>query len=954
MSQKESCSKCGKEKRSSNSGSLTQWILDQRYCACDKIAEGIENEPRIECCQECAKPLASPRHGSITQWIFRATTCACQSPAVRSDPGATFQETTQKSESSNSVPDEKELLLDKSQFPAERYKAISRLGKGASGSVYLCRDRLLGIKVAVKTLHVLDKEQLIAFQNEARATSRLNHPAILKLLDFGPTESGAPYMVLEYFDGTSLADWIKEHGLLSARATVEIFGQIVSALSLAHTQGIFHRDLKPTNILVTAKTSSQLEVKLIDFGIAAIRQSTNESIALTQGDTIAGTPAYMPPDVLKGKKFDRRSEVYSVGCVLYECLSGRTPFLTETALEMMRLHGEAPVPPLNVPGAQTVNPELERLVLKCLEKDPEERYQSMEELGLELEQISHEIEREKVDASISTSEHEPTRARPPYNANRPWLISAIVGSTSLLLIGFYFVSNFVVIPEEATKKSTPKFDSRGWPISKESEQTTTAEPAHKEMKATFTEAASQQDLETTASAGDAVALRKLGERYYKGVGVPRDATKAFQSAAKAANAGDAEAQNMVAFMYEEGDGIERDKSKAFYWFGEAAKQENTQALLSRGRMLRDGIGTKQDFKAAFDCYRKAVALGSQAGKHQLAFMYLRGLGVKKDYARARKLYQEASEAGDDAATCTLGYIYMSGLGVPKDFERAAKLFKKSADAGNLDAHSYLGLLNAQGQGMPTDLAKAAAHYKYASDRGHGTATNHLATMYKTGKFGKEHIHEAIPLYKLAIRQGCAKATANLGLMYQDGLGCKKDMAEAMRLFRLAAEQGDEWGQTQLAFAYMGKHGIAPDYDAAIHWLSLAAKQGSIGALNNLGTMYLQGKGVEKNYEKAYRYLSEAADRAGANAENLANLASPHINLGYMCEHGLGTPLDPKKAFNHYSFAARAGLVVGEHGVGRCYEQGIGVTKDLKAAKLWYGKAAAKGFSPSKNRYLSLP
>src|SRR5262249_30984498 len=126
----------------------------------------------------------------------------------------------------------------------ERYKAISELGTGGSSTVYLCRDRLLGKKVAVKTLNQLTSEQLISFQTEARANSKLSHPAILTLLDFGPTESGAPYMVLEYFNGITLDRYIQKRGPLSLALLKHVIERITSALIVAHQMGIFHRDLK--------------------------------------------------------------------------------------------------------------------------------------------------------------------------------------------------------------------------------------------------------------------------------------------------------------------------------------------------------------------------------------------------------------------------------------------------------------------------------------------------------------------------------------------------------------------------------------------------------------------------------------------------------------------------------------------------------------------------------------
>lgn len=172
--------------------------------------------------------------------------------------------------------EEVELVLDPERFPVERYKPLQELGRGASRAVFLCRDRMLGEKVAVKTLRQLSAEQLIAFQFEARANSKLNHPAIITLLDFGPTPAGAPYMVLAYFKSVTLEDFLRVHGKVPLPIFKQIFEPIISGLAHAHSKGIFHRDLKPSNILIDTLS---LQVKLIDFGVARIKEDT-QSIEL--------------------------------------------------------------------------------------------------------------------------------------------------------------------------------------------------------------------------------------------------------------------------------------------------------------------------------------------------------------------------------------------------------------------------------------------------------------------------------------------------------------------------------------------------------------------------------------------------------------------------------------------------------------------------------------------------
>ncbi|MBX9693166.1 MAG: protein kinase, partial [Cyanobacteria bacterium] len=267
-----------------------------------------------------------------------------------------------------------QIEFEPGSFPDERYQAISSLGSGASGEVFLCRDRLLSKNVAIKRLHRLTADELLSFQNEARATSSLRDPAIMTALDFGASESGIPFMVMEYFPGRPIDHLVAEHGPLGWKAAVELGLKLAQALSHAHSKGIYHRDLKPANVLLLAGNNDQCEVKLIDFGIARFVKPKQTD----QNNTLAGTPAYMSPDVVNGLSYDARSEIYSLGCVLYFVLTGRPPFLGESALETFSMHTRQEVEPVS--RYAEVPEELNAIIGKCLEKDPADRFQSMNEL----------------------------------------------------------------------------------------------------------------------------------------------------------------------------------------------------------------------------------------------------------------------------------------------------------------------------------------------------------------------------------------------------------------------------------------------------------------------------------------------------------------------------------------------------------------------------------------------
>lgn len=375
----EICFRCLKPKGSRSAGFVTQWIS---VCSCDAMDKSA-TDPAVELCRDCGKRISTGRKGTITQYVFRADACACKrplglAPVPADSPDGSQAEDTETEE-------EQELALDSESFPVERYAPLALLGQGAGGQVHLCRDRLLRKKVAVKTLNLLEPKAAVAFQEEARATSRLDHPGIVKVLDFGVTTSGVPYMVMDYFPGQTLAEHLRLSGPLELETALLLLVRLARALEYSHSQGVFHRDLKPENILLIDRGDGTLSTRLIDFGLAAARQDQVSTVV--QGRTLVGTPSYMAPDQFNGLAFDARSEIYSLGCVFFESIAGRPPFSGETALETVMLHARQEAPLLVDALSYRCPEEVDDLYRCCLAKDPEKRFQSMGELASELDRL---------------------------------------------------------------------------------------------------------------------------------------------------------------------------------------------------------------------------------------------------------------------------------------------------------------------------------------------------------------------------------------------------------------------------------------------------------------------------------------------------------------------------------------------------------------------------------------
>lgn len=264
----------------------------------------------------------------------------------------------------------------------ERYELYRKLGRGGMAEVYLARDQMLDRAVAVKVLFpalATDPGFVERFRREAQAAASLTHPNIVNVFDWGEA-NGTYFIVMEYVEGESLADMIQGHGRLNPDRAAEIGGEIASALDFAHRSGgVIHRDIKPGNVLITREGA----VKVADFGIARAISDSSAERGLTKTGSVMGTATYFSPEQARGGTVDPRSDVYSVGCVLYEMITGHPPFAGESAVVIAYKHvQEMPAAPRMVDPAL---PEtLEAIILKCLAKNPANRYPSANDLRADL------------------------------------------------------------------------------------------------------------------------------------------------------------------------------------------------------------------------------------------------------------------------------------------------------------------------------------------------------------------------------------------------------------------------------------------------------------------------------------------------------------------------------------------------------------------------------------------
>jgi eukaryotic-like serine/threonine-protein kinase len=311
------------------------------------------------------------------------------------------------------------------------YEVLGPVGAGGMGEVYRARDPRLGRDVAIKVLatHAVGQDQLRRFEDEARAAAALNHPNILSVLDVG-SHDGSPYVVFELLAGETISDRLR-NGPLPPRKAVEYAVQICDGLAAAHSRGIVHRDLKPSNLFITRDG----HVKILDFGLAKLRPGPDGGEAAgstgtrtaTQPGILFGTLAYMSPEQLRGQQADPRSDLFALGATLYEMLAGQPAFQRATPAETISAVLKHEPDAIGAPASAGLPPTLESIVRRCLEKDPDERFQSAKDLGFALK------------SAFSSTPAAGTSVAPPFARPRwpwPWALVGFVLAAALVVTWF--------------------------------------------------------------------------------------------------------------------------------------------------------------------------------------------------------------------------------------------------------------------------------------------------------------------------------------------------------------------------------------------------------------------------------------------------------------------------------------------------------------------------------------
>ena len=516
---------------------------------------------------------------------------------------------------------------------------------------------------------------------------------------------------------------------------------------------------------------------IIDFGLS--KQYDKNGKPESSTSIGGGTPGYAPLEqgtASSGALFRPTLDVYALGATLYKMLTGQTP--PEASLLLNNI--ELLPPELKSKGVSAKTVEA---IGKAMSPRMDDRPQTVAEF-LKLMGVE---EKTKIKEQDISEKPEPKNKRKGL-----WIALSAIAVCATLFFG----------PKISRTESADKYFS-------------------------------------AANKGKASAQYKLGECYYKGLGVLPDTTEAVK------------------------------------WFRRAAEQGYAEAQYELGRSYYFGEGERLDYKEAVTWLGRAAEQGHASSQNLLAHCYYLGRGVvNQDYEEAAKWYRRAAEQGNVEAQSMLGTCYFNETGVPRDYYEAIKWFRLAADQGEVYAQYNMGLCFDQGFGVDEeDGEEAAKWYRMAADQGYADAQCNLGRLYLIGEDVDEDYDEAVKWFTKAANQGNYRAQLFLGYCYLDGLGVDEDAIEAMTWFRRSAKQGFAEAQFALAERYYYGDGVDQDYAEAVKWFRLAAGQGSADAQHRLGYCHEFGQGVDQDFAEAKNWYEKAKENGDSSVqEDLDRLA----------------------------------------------------------------------------------
>ena len=678
-----------------------------------------------------------------------------------------------------------------------KYRIVRLLGRGGMGTVYLAEHILLGRVRALKFISSelsQDPKFLKRFRHEAQAAIELQHPNVVEVVDLDQAEDGSPYIAMEYVEGPDLRH-ILANGALPVERALAIARGVALGLGAAHAKGIVHRDVKPENILLTGGNGTPETPKLLDFGIAAMKES-GTAVSRTRGLML--TPDYAAPEQWKGmaaEEQDGRVDFYALGGVLHEMLTGKTSFHSHNTEGWMYQHLQTePEAPSRLRPELVNWIGLDVLVLRLLAKDREQRPKDAKELvGLidAVQNVAPMVRRETVREEAGQDWNQGSGQR-----SRRVPVWVWVASVAVLLAGVFALWFSLHRPRQSTNPGA---------------QATSVQPQVNQQalalygQGRYSEASPLLDQACTSGTWE--ACKDLGNMYVDGNGVAKDYSRAVALYAKACDAGYAKGCANLGNMYADGKGVAEDESRAVALYTKACDAGEGLGCSNLGDRYRDGFGVARNASRAASLYSRAVALYAKScdaidawSCDKLGVMYEGGIGVAKDFSRAVALYTQACDGGNAQACHNVGVMYEHGDEIAMDNQRAVAFFAKACDASSGPLCFGLNDMYQKGFTIAMDNPRAPALYAKACDTGSAPQICYfLGTMYEEGKGVATDYPRAAAFYAKACSPHGVEpaACSSLGVMYENGNGVGKDIEKAKQLLNEGCQLGNRLGCDQI-------------------------------------------------------------------------------------------------------------------------------------------------------------